>query len=395
VKRGWLIGLTAIALVATGCGSKDAAPPSTTTSTLPTTTTTPIGTSPAIKLTPVMKFNAPTAIAQRSDDDAMYVAERAGRIRVLRNGTVGATPVLDISSDVSTDVERGLLGFTFAPNSHLFYVDWTDKAGTIHITEFQLGADDVVDMHSRRDLLTIPHPQSNHNGGQLAFGPDGNLYIGVGDGGGENDPQKNGQNLSVLLGKILRINPTANGATPYTIPYDNPFVKQSGARGEIWAYGTRNPWRFSFDKTTGGIWIGDVGQNTWEEVDHVDKDLKGGQNYGWSLREGTHKFAGDKPTVATDPVYEYEHKNGACSITGGYVYRGAAIPALSGRYIFGDYCTGALTTLTEKGSQWNADALNLQSGQAVVPQLFSFAQDKNGEVYTLSGNGDVSRIDAA
>lgn len=348
-----------------------------------------------IKLTPVMKFDAPTAIAQRSDDDAMYIAERAGRIKVLRNGTVGATPVLDISSEVSTDVERGLLGLAFAPNSHLFYVDYTDKTGTIHITEFQLGADDVVDMHSRRDLLTIPHPESNHNGGQLAFGPDGDLYIGVGDGGSENDPQKNGQNLSVLLGKILRINPIANGATPYTIPYDNPFVKQAGARGEIWAYGLRNPWRFSFDKSTGGIWIGDVGQNTWEEVDHLDKDLKGGENYGWSLREGTHRFTGDAPTGAVDPVYEYEHKGGACSITGGYVYRGVAIPALTGRYIFGDYCTGALTTLTQKGTAWNADPLNVQGGRATVAQLYSFAQDKNGEVYTLSGNGDVSRIDAA
>jgi glucose/arabinose dehydrogenase len=396
VKRGWIIALTTVALLATGCGSKKAAPPPSTTTSAAPTTTTPIGAPPLVKLTSIAKLESPTAMAQRNDDNAFYVTERPGRVRVVRDGVVGSTPVLDLSSEVATDVERGMLGIAFAPNSRLFYVDYTDKTGTIHVTEFSLDADDIADMHSRRDLLTIPHSRANHNGGQLAFGPDNNLYIGVGDGGGENDPDKNGQNLTVLLGKILRINPTANGALPYTIPYDNPFVKQAGARGEIWAYGLRNPWRFSFDKTEQGIWIGDVGQNKWEEVDHTPRDLKGGENYGWSLREGTHAFTGDKPLAAIDPVYEYEHANGSCSITGGYVYRGSAIDGMQGRYLFGDYCSGALSTLTQKGTKWNADPLRFsESAAATYPNLVSFGQDKAGELYVLSGNGDLSRLDAA
>jgi glucose/arabinose dehydrogenase len=396
VKSTCVIALTVVAMLTAGCGAKKAAPPPPTTTTAAPTTTTPIGTPPLVKITPVMKFEAPTAMAQRSDDNAIYVTERPGRVRVLRDGIVGSTPVLDLSSEVSTDVERGMLGITFAPNSRLFYVYYTDKSGTIHVTEFMLGADDIADMHSRRDLLTIPHPKGNHNGGQLAFGPDNNLYIGVGDGGGQGDPDKNGQNLTVLLGKILRINPVANGSLPYTIPYDNPFVKQAGARGEIWTFGLRNPWRFSFDKVEQGLWIGDVGQNQWEEVDHVAKDLKGGQNYGWSLREGTHKFSGDKPTTAIDPVYEYDHSGGACSITGGYVYRGTSIAGMQGRYVFGDFCSGKLSTLTQKGTQWNMDALHFdEKAAATFQNLVSFGQDKAGELYLLSGNGDLSRLDAA
>lgn len=387
----------AVVLLAAGCGNgKKTAAPNPTTTALVTTTTTPIGAPPAIKITPVMNFEAPTAMAQRFDDDAFYIAERPGRIRVLRNGVTGATPVLDLSSEVSTDGERGLLGFAFAPNSHLFYVDYTDKKGTIHVTEFALGTDDVVDMHTRRDLLTIEHPRSNHNGGQLTFGPDGNLYIGVGDGGGEGDPDKNGQNLTVLLGKLLRINPTATATLPYTIPYDNPFVKQPGARGEIWAYGLRNPWRFSFDTSEKGIWIADVGQNDWEEVDHVANDAKGGQNYGWPVREGTHKYTGDKPTNAVDPVFEYKHENNACSITGGYVYRGKAIEALQGRYVFGDYCNGALSTLTQKGTQWNLDAIPFDATKnATFANIISFGQDHDGELYVMNSGGQFSRIDAA
>lgn len=396
MKRGLLVGITAVVMVATACGDKKEAELVTTTTSAAPTTTTPIGTPPLIKITPVAKFEAPTAMAQRSDDRAFYVAEKTGRVRVMRDGVIGTTPVLDISSEVSTDGERGLLGIAFAPSSRLFYVYFTDKAGAIHVTEFELGTNDVVDMHTRRDLLTIPHPRSNHNGGQLTFGPDKNLYIGVGDGGGSGDPDKNAQNLTVLLGKILRINPSADKTQPYTVPYDNPFLKQPGARGEIWAYGLRNPWRFSFDADKQGIWIADVGQNKYEEVDHVEKDLKGGQNYGWPLREGKNKFTGDKPTGAVDPVYEYEHANGACSITGGYVYRGKAIPELQGRYVFGDFCNGSLSVLTEKGTQWNPDVLRFdEKTPAIFAGLVSFGQDQSGELYLLAGDGQLSRLDAA
>jgi len=397
VKRT-LAAMAVIVVIASGCSNnKKATPPPASTAAPTTSQTTPIGFPPAVKLLPVMTFQSPTAMAQRYDDDGMYVAERAGRVRVLRNGIVGASPVLDISDEVSTDGERGLLGLTFAPHSHSFYVYYTDKSGAIHITEFALGADDVVDMHTRRDLLTIPHSQNNnHNGGQLAFGPDGDLYIGVGDGGGAGDPDKNGQNLTVLLGKILRINPTATVNTPYTIPYDNPFAKQTGARGEIWAYGLRNPWRFSFDTGGGaspvdnGIWIGDVGQDKWEEIDHVGADPKGGENYGWSIREGTHKYTGDKPTGEVDPVYEYNHDGGSCSVIGGYVYRGKAIEGMQGRYLFADYCTGALSTLTQKGTAWNMDPLKVS-----LAHIEAFGQDHKGELYVMNTDGQLSQIVAA
>lgn len=396
MKRVLATGLVAIALFASGCGEKETADPEPVTTTAAPVTTTPIGPPPSIALVALGKFETPVAMAQRAGDSGIYVAEKTGRIRVLRDDVTSATPVLDISSEVSTEGERGLLGLAFAPNSRLFYVHYTDKSGTIHLTEFQLGENDVVDMHTRRDLLTIPHARTNHNGGQLAFGPDNYLYMGVGDGGGTGDPDKNAQNLTVLLGKILRINPKANGAEPYTIPYDNPFAKRPGARGEIWAYGLRNPWRFSFDKTKGGIWIADVGQNKWEEVNHIDKDAKGGQNYGWPLREGAHPFTGDKPAGAIDPIYEYSHDAGACSITGGYLYRGTRVEGLQGRYVFGDYCNGSIWTLTEKGTKWDAGQLASTPGSNIaVPQLVSFGQDHDGELYVLTGDGNLSRIDAA
>lgn len=397
MKRRLTAGLAALALLTAGCGGSDKAEePTTTSTTSATTTTTPTGPPPFVKITPVMRFDNPTAMAQRHDDNAFYVAEKPGRVRVLRDGVVGDKPVLDISSEVSNEGERGLLGLTFAPNSRLFYVYFTDKTGTIHVTEFELGADDVVDMHTRRDLLTIPHPRTNHNGGQLSFGPDGHMYIGVGDGGGSGDPDKAGQNRTVLLGKILRINPKPSGNLPYTIPYDNPFARQQGARGEIWAYGLRNPWRFSFDKNTGDTWIADVGQQKWEEINYTPKDPKGGQNYGWSLREGRHEFYGNKPTGAIDPVHEYNHDNGACSVTGGYAYRGTAIDGMQSRYLFGDYCSGELWALTRKGTEWSSSALMLDaSTPAKFPKLQSFGQDRNGELYLLSGDGSLSRIDAA
>ena len=196
----------------------------------------------------------------------------------------------------------------------------------------------------------------------------------------------------MLLGKIIRINPQASANLPYTIPYDNPFMQQAGASGEIWAYGLRNPWRFSFDTNDGqdqGIWIGDVGQSHWEEVDHVGADAKGGENYGWPLVESMHTGTGARPATATDPVYEYSHANSACSIIGGYVYRSQAIPDLYGRYVFGDYCTGQIMALTQKGTSWQETDLT-----AKVPNLDSFGMTHNGDIYVMSTSGMIGRIDA-
>jgi glucose/arabinose dehydrogenase len=329
-------------------------------------------------------------MAYRSGDEALYFSEQRGVIRAVRLAELDPTPVLDISAIVSSEGERGLLGLAFAPNAPLFYINYTDKAGDTHIVEYAIGADGRANVGSRRELLFVDQPFPNHNGGHLAFGPDGHLYIGLGDGGSSGDPQKNGQNLSVLLAKILRINPAASKDLPYTVPFDNPFAKQQGARGEIWAYGLRNPWRFSFDRAEQGIWIADVGQNKFEEINHVAKDGRGGQNYGWSLREGKDRFSGDKPTDAVDPVYQYDHSNNACSVTGGYVYRGSSIPAMTGRYLYGDYCSGAIFSLTKRGSGWESDKLNI-----TLPELSSFGQDSSGELYVLGLDGTVARIDAA
>ncbi len=392
-KRSTLGAIGLAALLIAGCSgsSNDKQEPTTTTTALSTTTTSdPTGPPPALKIMPIATVDKPTAMATRSNDATLYVAEKPGRVREINGTIVNPDPVLDISSEVSTGGEQGLLGIAFAPDKPLLYIDYTDRAGDTHIVEYTMNALGKADVGTRRELLTIDQPYPNHNGGQLAFGPDGYLYIGMGDGGSAGDPQKNAQNLTVLLGKILRINPTPTATLPYTIPFDNPLVKQSGARGEIWAYGLRNPWRFSFDRENQSLWIADVGQGKWEEIDRVDKDPKGGENYGWPLREGTHKQDGEKPKDAIDPIYEYDHSNGACSVTGGYVYRGDTIAELTGRYVFGDYCNGQISSLTKRGTVWAADSLQLK-----VANLSSFGQDNTGELYTLSLDGQIGRIDAA
>lgn len=384
--------LLAAALFLASCGG-DERPPPTTTIAPPspsTTTADPVGAPPAISITPVATVDRPTALATRDGDESLYVAEKGGRIRAIRNGELVDQPVLDLSSEVSDDGERGLLGLAFAPESSKLYVNYTDRSGDTHITEFTMAAEGSVDIGSRRELLTVDQPFANHNGGQLAFGPDGHLYIGLGDGGGAGDPQKNAQNLTSLLGKILRINPKPSTDLPYTIPFDNPFVGKGSSRGEIWSYGLRNPWRFSFDPENKAMWIADVGQNQWEEINRVEYNPAGGENYGWPLREGTHRFIGEKPTSAIDPVYEYNHDGGACSVTGGHVYRGSNLPELKGRYVFGDFCTGQLSTLTLRGTEWLPDRLT-----PTVPTISGFGQDLDGELYVLSQNGQVGRIDPA
>ncbi len=261
-------------------------------------------------------------------------------MRVVRGGTLVARPVLDISADVSQNGgEQGLLGMVFSPDGARLYLHYNDRSGTTQIVEYAMQGRSVV-KGSRRDLLSVAQPQANHNGGQIAFGPDGMLYIGLGDGGGAGDRGAghveggNAQSLGTLLGKILRIDPLPLGSSSYTVPADNPFVGRSGARPEIWSYGLRNPWRFSFDSATGDLWIGDVGQNAWEEIDRVPaidgRNAGRGVNFGWPRLEGTHSFSGNASAASEEPVAEYSHADGACSVVGGYVYRGQAIRAFAG-----------------------------------------------------------------
>jgi glucose/arabinose dehydrogenase len=269
-------------------------------------------------------------------------------------------------------------------------VNYTDTAGDTRIVEYAF-AGGRADPSSARELLTIDQPYPNHNGGHLAFGPDGKLWIGMGDGGSGNDPEDRAQNLGTLLGKLLRIDPMPSAGRQYTIPGDNPFVGRSGARGEIWAFGLRNPWRFSFDRETGDLWVGDVGQNAVEEVDFAPASSTGGENFGWPGMEGTRSNKGGRPAGAVDPIVDYRQADGGCSVTGGYVYRGTRVPALAGAYLYGDYCAGNVLALRQSGGQVTEQAdLGVD-----VDSLSSFGQDGAGELYALSLDGPLYRVDAA
>jgi glucose/arabinose dehydrogenase len=328
----------------------------------------------------------------------LYVVEQRGVIRIVdSDGSVRDEPFLDISDRVSSDGEHGLLGLAFHPdysaNGRLF-VDYTDTegAGNTHVAEFARSGEAAADPASERDLLTIEQPFANHNGGMLAFGPDGYLYVSTGDGGSAGDPRGNGQNRSTLLGAILRIDVDAEGDAPYGVPPDNPFVDQADAAPEIWHYGLRNPWRFSFDRQTDALFIGDVGQGTWEEID-VAAAGEGGINFGWNLMEGPVCFSARcDETGLTVPVASYRHDNG-CTVVGGYVYRGASFPELAGRYLLVDYCSGNLWTLDSQ--------LALETGQAPITQVAhadtnptAFAEDEAGELYLIGQNGIIERITA-
>jgi glucose/arabinose dehydrogenase len=237
-----------------------------------------------------------------------------------------------------------------------------------------------VDLASRRQLLAVEQPFSNHNGGHLTFGPDGMLYVGLCDGGSAGDPRDNGQRLDTLLGKLLRLDPRPQGDQPYGIPPDNPFVRQRDTRPEIWAYGLRNPWRFSFDRQTGDLWIGDVGQDGWEEINFAPAGSRGGENYGWNRREGAHRFRGSPPPNAVDPAYEYLQDGDTCAVTGGFVYRGTRVPALSGVYVYGDFCDGRLLGLRKE----NGRIVDLGPLGPTVRGLSAFGEDAQGELYAMS-----------
>jgi glucose/arabinose dehydrogenase len=357
---------------------------------------------PALRLTRVGNLANPTAMAVRSGDTSLYVTLQGGQVRAIRRGKVVAQPVLDLTDRVSQDGgERGLLGIVFSPDGSLLYVDYTDTTGNVQVDELAVRGT-VVDPSTRRTVVTVDHPAPNHNGGQLAFGPDGDLYIGVGDGGGEGDtgpghePGGNGQALDTLDGKILRIDPHPTAAAAYTVPPDNPFVGVAGARPEIWAYGLRNPWRFSF-APAGDLWIADVGQDEWEEIDHVrataGRNAGRGVNFGWSRLEGDHPYRGSAPNGADLPVYEVSHDTGACAIIGGFVYRGKQIRALRGDYLFSDACDGTIRVLVSGGG--GVDDVTMEATNVKSSQVSSFGQDADGRLYVLSLATGVFRIDPA
>jgi glucose/arabinose dehydrogenase len=340
-----------------------------------------------VALTPVASgLSSPVAMAWRAGDPRLYVAEQTGTVRLVEtNGVPVATPVLSLP--VSGGGERGLLGLVFSPDGTKLYVDYTGAGGTIHVVEYTMTGD-VADPGSARELLAIPHPLSNHNGGQIAIGPEGYLYVAVGDGGGSGDPNANAQNLNTLLGKILRIDPAPSATLPYTIPADNPFVGQPDQRGEIWMYGLRNPWKFTFDRATGDMWIGDVGQGLYEEVDYAAAGQQG-TNWGWNLREGFHPFnGGAQPPGGTDPLLEASHADGYCALIGGYLYRGSAIPALTGAYVFGDLCQSNLVGAVRNGSTVGQQ----QELGVAVSLLSSFGEDPDGELYVASLGGTISKL---
>ncbi|WP_329033414.1 PQQ-dependent sugar dehydrogenase [Streptomyces sp. NBC_01725] len=353
----------------------------------------PRGPRPAadVRLTEVAKAQNPIAGAA-GPRGTVWIAERAGTVRVLTDSGL-SEPVLDISSETSTDGERGLLGVAFDKRLAHFYISYTDLEGTSTIDEIAL-RNGKLQPQTRRTVLTQTQPYENHNGGDIKFGPDGYLYIALGDGGAGGDPHGNGQKLDTLLGKILRIDPAGGrySGKPYTIPKNNPFVNDPEARDEIWAYGLRNPWRFSFDSGTGDMLIADVGQSDWEEVDWAPARSRGGENYGWASMEGTHPFrGGTEPANHTPPVFEYDRNGLGCSVTGGYVYRGRAIPALRGQYLYSDYCDGTVRTLKlRNGKVTGQSDLGVTNGEVI-----SFVQDGDGELYVLAIGGSVSRIDAA
>jgi glucose/arabinose dehydrogenase len=339
-----------------------------------------------VLLTPIATgLEMPVALAH-AGDTRLFIALQRGRIVIYDGTAVLTTPFLDIRSLVACCGERGLLGLAFHPRARengFFFVYYTRSDGDIVVARYRVSSDpNRADHGSATILLTIEHSQfSNHNGGQLAFGPDGYLYFGTGDGGSQGDPSNRAQNLGDYLGKIHRID--VDSGSPYAIPSSNPFVQTPGALREIWAYGLRNPWRFSFDRETGDLWIADVGQNLWEEVDLQPRTSAGGENYGWRRMEGTHCF--NPPTGCFDPtltmpIFDYSHAAGRCSITGGYRYRGARMPSLRGMYLYGDYCTGTIWAATQElNGTWSA--LTVQSIGTMA--LSSFGEDLNGELYAL------------
>ncbi len=319
-------------------------------------------------------------------DARLFIVEQPGTIRLIENGRIRPTPFLDIRQRVNDRAnEQGLLGLAFHPRyaeNGYFFVNYTDAEGDTVIARYSVTSDpNRADPASEKIILRLEQPYANHNGGDLAFGPDGYLYLALGDGGSGGDPENRAQNLRSLLGKLLRLD--VDNGDPYAIPADNPFVTRGEVRPEIWAYGLRNPWRFSFDRASGDLYIADVGQNAYEEVNFQPAGSAGGENYGWRYFEGTHTFrdAASAPPDVVPPIAEYGRDDG-CSVTGGYVYRGAALPELAGVYLFGDYCSGLIWSLQRLGGAWQRATFGDTDFN-----ISSFGEDAVGELYVLDHRG--------
>ena len=372
------------------------APPTTPPTTIPATTPPPVSLGLEVVST---DLSFPVYLtAPLGDKDRLFIVEKRGTIRIIKNGTLLGAPFLDITPLVSTGGEQGLLGLAFDPNYAVngrFYVSYTDASGDSRIVRYLVSGDpDAAQTGPDRVLLTIDQPYANHNGGNIVIGPKGFLYIGMGDGGSGNDPQENGQDRTDLLGSLLRIDVSPAG--DYTVPTDNPFFNDPPARPELWDYGLRNPWRFSFDRLTGDLYIADVGQSAREEI-NVAPAAQGsgkGLNYGWNTMEGTICTPGVNPncdkTGLTPPVLDYDHSGGSCSVTGGYVYRGSAIPEIQGTYFYADYCAGWVRSFEYRNGAptEQRDWGSLRPGAAIP----SFGEDAQGELYILTPQGSVHRV---
>jgi glucose/arabinose dehydrogenase len=390
VRRGGAV-LVAATLLLSACGGGPEAQP-TRSPPSPRTTASPLPTGEAEPFDPravrlslrqvAGGFEAPLLVTNAGDGSGrLFVVEQVGRIRVVRDGQPKAEPFLDITSLVTAGGEQGLLGLAFHPefaSNGRFFVNYTDTSGDTVVAEYRApGGSDRADPGSARVLLRIDQPYSNHNGGALVFGPDGFLYIGMGDGGSADDPHGNGQRLNTLLAKLLRID--VDGGRPYGIPEDNPFVERSDARPEIWAYGLRNPWRLAFDRATGDLWIGDVGQGEQEEIDLARVGHRGGLNYGWNVMEGTECFSppdGCDPEGLVRPVAVYPTSLG-CAVIGGHVYRGARFPVLQGGYFFADFCAGVVFAMDASRRASRQPVMLLDTEHAIS----SFGEDEEGELY--------------
>ena len=353
---------------------------------------------PSLVLSPVVSLPDPIALIARpgtgSKRGDLYVATRGGQVWLLTaDGDEPPEMVLDIGDQTTTECENGVLGIAFSPDGSKLYVNYTDLRGDSQIVEYPMSGQ-WARGDQGRTVLSADQPACNHNGGHIAFGPDGYLWIGFGDGGGRDDMFNHGQNLDTLLATLVRIEPEADDEADYAIPPDNPFADGEG-RPEIWVYGARNPWRFSFDRTTDDLWIADVGQNTWEEI-HVLRAADGwaqGANLGWPLFEGDERYSGTAtPDDLVFPIHVYHHDDG-CSISGGHVYRGSAIPHLVGTYVFGDFCAGRLWGLTTNDE---GVSTRIELGVSVpAATLVSFGEDAAGELYVLSFDDTVYRLELA
>jgi glucose/arabinose dehydrogenase len=393
------LGVAVAACGASGSSSGTASAPvaAASTTTGPASATTRAGTG-KLTLKQLGSFDSPVYVtAAPGDNRRLFVVEQGGRIRIIRGGKVVGTPFLDIRRLVTAGGEQGLLSVAFAPDyakSGRFYVYYTDKQQQQRVVEYRRASADRANAGSARLVLKMADQEPNHNGGLLMFGPDDLLYVGTGDGGGADDQhgaRGNAQNLSSPLGKLLRINPRRSGGRAYTIPADNPFAQRSGVRREIYSYGLRNPWRYSFDRSTGALVIGDVGQGAVEEVDYVAKGKGSGANFGWRPFEGSRRHSpGESAPGAIAPVLQLTHDDGNCSITGGYVIRDKGLPAsVRGRYVYGDFCKGDLRAATLSPTSATGDA---SLGLKHIGSLSSFGEDNQGRIYVVSLDGPVYRL---